>query len=227
MVIKTAPATTALHNTLNLNGSNQWVNLSSPNITGDFTLAISFYPTASATKMLFNDRFTWPSSIYGLAIYHWSDGTVKVRRGVGTTVLYESVSTLTSNLNEWNRLIVSYELSTGDVTFTLNGSSEAVGNTTSPLAYDAGTTQCRIGAAVNGNDVFLGNLSCFIYRDSVATGGDLTELQTIKQPEDYSTSIKDDYTVALPLNDGVVDPETDRSINGNDGTLNGSPEFTS
>jgi hypothetical protein len=65
----------------------------------------------------------------------------------------------------------------------------------------------------------------FIF-DSVLSSGDITELQTAKQPDLYSTDITDNYALALPLNDGVVDPYVDRSLNLNDGVATGSPTFT-
>jgi hypothetical protein len=47
-----------------------------------------------------------------------------------------------------------------------------------------------------------------------------------KQPESYSSGITDDYTFAIPANDGVIDPLIDRSANSNDMSLAGSPAFS-
>ena len=57
---------------------------------------------------------------------------------------------------------------------------------------------------------------------------DRTELQTVKQPWQYSTSITDNYGLALPLNNGLASGREFEDFSGNENnlTLFGSPTIT-
>ena len=79
------------------------------------------------------------------------------------------------------------------------------------------------------NDAFLGCIDRPMVFDSVLSESDLLTIVNngiLKQPEDYPASITSNYYMALPLNNGVNNPEDDRSLNNLDGTLVNSPTYT-
>ncbi len=84
-----------------------------------------------------------------------------------------------------------------------------------------------IGVRLSTNSQYFdGSLSLPIILSGNPSAPEILELQTPRQPDEYSAGLQAKYLLALPLNDGVVDPYVDRSANGNDGTASGSPIFT-
>lgn len=224
--VSTPTPTTALYDSLLLNGTNQYVQLaSSPNQTGSFGMVLDVYKTNTTQKVLFNDRFAWPSTIFGIEISWLPDNTIRVIRGFGTTTYIPTISSAIS-INTWYRIIISYDQGTGDIIFNLNGSEETVANSTSSVAYTGTSTTSRVCASASATQTLQGSVTNFALFNDSLTGAERTELETVRQWEDYSTAVKNKYAVALPLNDGVIDPENDRSANNNDGTLINSPTYT-
>jgi hypothetical protein len=102
----------------------------------------------------------------------------------------------------------------------------AIGTThnisTSPIHQSS--SEIRIGEALYAfADALDGSFANLII---TSNSGNVAELQTVKQIEDYTTSITSNLIIGIPFNNGVADPENDRSVNNYDATLVGSPTYT-
>lgn len=92
----------------------------------------------------------------------------------------------------------------------------------------ANSSSVNIGSRdIGGSEVpFEGDVANVFMIGRNFTPADITELQTIKQLDLYSTTIMDDYNWAIPLNNGVANPEADVSLNSHDATLVNGPTYT-
>ena len=225
--VNAAGPTTAFYNTLLLNGSSQYVTCPDSIISGgaDFSIRIRFKIGSDISTTQY---------ILGLFATDNSDSSM-LRLEIGLDTLYlgyqSSTGTVypyseTAVINTWYDIIVTHDFSAKRFEFYLDGVSVAGATYTGTLDTATRTT---LGAR-NPTGSFIshleGALTLTQFFDTVITGADITELQTLKQPNSYSAAITSNYVLALPLNDGVVDPYIDRSADGNDGTAIGSPTFT-
>ena len=140
----------------------------------------------------------------------------------GTATVAHS-STIAVPQNEWS--MVTVRMTGGNIYLSKNNETE---ESFSQSTLNTGSGETFIGSFQGSSEHFRGNISGALIIDSITTDirTDLYNLGIPKQPEDYASSITDNYVCALPLNDGVVDPENDRSANNNDGTLVGSPTYS-
>jgi len=209
----TAEATTAFYNTLLLDGSTQSVDCGNDaSLTISTNLTVSgFFDTTSdiTTDQALLSRWNGGSGylvyIFAGEVYMQING-VFAKAAISANTQYHFTGTYDG----------------ANMKIFINGTiADTVANTAA--IADPGVN-CYVGRY--GSSRTAGSLSLPMVFNSILTDTDIIELQTPKQPENYSSSITDNYVLALPLNDGVVDPYIDRSANGNDGTAIGSPTFT-
>lgn len=150
---------------------------------------------------------------------------------ISTNGTNTSVVTDTVDLTDaWNFYMVTYDGTTVrlyinavevDISVTLSGN---INNGSNPVYFGR-----RSNAGGDTQD-YAGSVGPLYVFDVAISPLDVTTLYNNglgKQPENFSSGITDNYNMAVPLNDGVIDPENDRSSGGaNDATLFGSPTYT-
>ena len=226
----------AFYNTLALNGTSQYVNSDRffSDGSGQISLAVWFSRATTGNR----DYFCWEETTAGSGFTRFSceikvDNTITWGGRQTASGGFVSMGTTTTTITDSNlhHLAITVDLGTGASKLYLDGVLDYNVTITDP-DWSSGTMApandvSRIGVSSSSPvNHFNGSMGVFLTFDSVLTANDITELQTARQPEDYPSSITDNYAVALPLNDGVVDPYVDRSGNGNDGIPVGLPTFT-
>ena len=139
---------------------------------------------------------------------------------------WESLSANTPITDKYVHIAVTHD----GVTARLyhNGILRATG----PVQSASAQASCKFTIGIHHdltNDDFNGCINRPMVFDSVLSESDLLTIVNngiLKQPEDYPASITSNYYMALPLNNGVNNPEDDRSLNNLDGTLVNSPTYT-
>jgi hypothetical protein len=214
-----------LRNTLALNGSNQYVQIPTGMDLGsnDFTISIqanidnlsrpnilvSQWQTTGNQRAI--DFLVNPTNLQFNYSFAGSGG------GGGATALFTWTPVVDTQYS------IVLERNGADLKAFIDGSQIGSTHDISTNSIHASTAEVRVGEALYTlTDALSGNVANLII---TSNSGNVTELQTVKQPEDYTTAITSNLIMAFPFNDGVVDPEDDRSANAWDATLINSPTY--
>lgn len=205
-----------------LNGTNQYVlmpDIDNTSLRSAFTMSAWVKSSDVVTDQTIIGIGTG-SSVMDMRFYQ---GGVSLTTYSGS---WASVAATTTNTSDVVHVAVTYDGTTARIYY--NGSLDNSG--TISAASAAATCTFTVGCDQSRAAGFLdGSVAGVILCDVKLEDADITEINNLgvpKQPEDYSTAITDNYVMALPLNTGVVDPETDRSLLSNDGVLTNSPTYT-
>ncbi len=175
-------------------------------VGGSYGSAAGFILEISAGKVSQNTGFEDNSGNYRAMA---SGGAGSVPAGVWTHI---GITCISTNL----RLFINGSL----VTFAENSSGNP-GSSNNAETLDIG----KFGAT----RYFDGSMTLPIIADRAYSDAEwLTIYNAGKgiQPSDLPSVITDDFVMALPFNDGDLNPEDDVSGNGNDATLVNSPTYT-
>tara|TARA_R110002012_G_scaffold257421_1_gene437647 strand:+ start:1114 stop:1863 length:750 start_codon:yes stop_codon:yes gene_type:complete len=223
--------TTAAYNTLSLNGSSQYVIVtdSASLTTTEASYSIWFNLATGAStsgQLRLWDRVGSNVNTRFFLGWEGSQDNMKLLVKLGGTQIGAN-GTFSPTKDTWHHALVSYDGTDTNVYFDGNTTPDITINLSGDWTQDASNTHIGVDDGTTQNwDGALSNAMIFGTGLTAADAATLYNSGIAKQPEDYTTSITDNYVCALPLNDGVVDPENDRSINNNDGTLVGSPTYT-
>lgn len=226
---KIGGSTIAFYNTLSLNGSSQYVscgNDASLRITGNITISCWINPTSIGVILAKASAAGPLQEAYRVGLQ--GDGkfemVISPDGGYGSYV--PAIEPTAADVGVWSHYAAVYNGSTIKI---YRNASEVVS-----VAYSAGildtSHSLTIGKMSGSSPVYYnGDISSAMVLNTDLSSGDITEIYNLGLPKrlnNYSTAITNNYALALPLNDGVIDPYVDRSVNGNDGTATGSPTFT-
>ena len=234
LAIEQNPVVITNNNTLRLDGVNQIIDLGNVGTmgTGDasFSLRMRFTDRTSANMILVKQDnidseyrlYSDTSGYLHFDIYINSSNRydwlypVNLADGVYRSIQWST----TRSLNKPTVWVDGVDV-TSMITNANSAGNVATGTISSAAIVAIGKRE------ISGSELYFpGDVTNVFMLDRDFTPADITELETLKQLEDYSATIKDSYVYALPLNDGVVDPYIDRSANSFDGTPINSPTFT-
>lgn len=208
---------TAFFDCLTFDGSNgNNVTATSPAHSGDFSAFIWVKKaTAQQARALIN-------TAGGFILNLETDGKIKA--------IYNGTTSFSSGADTgdfgWHLIGLCGDASTAEIYFDNvqvgSFSSGGNGNISGPTYF---------GSAVNGGQALDGSLGpCMTFSKKLITAERLEVWNGGKaaQPDFFSPSLKANYLQAYPFNDGVAGGTEldDQSVNGNDGTLNGTGVFT-
>ena len=210
---------TGYNRPMSFDGSDDWVDCGSSPITSNsaFSWAAWINPTGSS-----GTPFFLGTNVAGEAmVSYWDSSTGMVRLGVwGADRLY---STIAIPVNSWGHTCWTWDGTT--LRAYTNG---VAAGTATPAAFNIASNDMIIGAASASAQEFEGLINEVIVYDTALT---LAQVQALAAtdpnggplpPDPMSLSNSSDV-VAYLRNDGNV-TWTDRSGNGNTGTVNGSPD---
>jgi len=219
-----AEVTTAFYNTLLLDGSTQYVDIPTGMdlSTNDFTISMDINLAAHTTDSILLSQWQTSGNQRSIDSYiSKTNGTIVFNFSTNGSANFSVINTFVPSLDTWYNII--FERVGADLNTYIDGVLLGVPFNIGGSNIHSSTSFMRFGGTVTGfisHDGSVNNLTV------IMASGVVSELQTVKQLDNYSTSITDNFLLGLPLNDGVVDPYIDRSVNGLDGTAVGSPSIT-
>ncbi len=199
--------------------------------SGDFNFGIWINTTQTATSFIFQTGDATSNNTTGIRIIlNDTASSGKIRAVAHSGASFADVET-TGAFNDGNNHFIAFTRE--GTTFTLYIDGVSIGTDTMSGAINNTSDDWRVGSAYNGSDVlyFDGSIANFSWLTGTGAGAaarntDLYNSGEPRQFENYGSAVTDLYGVAIPYNNGVIDPENDRSINNKDATLNGSAGYT-
>jgi len=210
-------------NPLHFDGTNDLITMPDDSVfefgSSDFTLSMQLTWRAEPFSYIFNRVES--GSIY-VQMYILSDGSGirVVPSGMGTFTVPFSSSLVNGNTYQ-----IILRRSGNDMNAYVDSVAGATHDATG-LSIAAITAVTEVGASTFDSRYDDFDIANWVVFNEAITAGDITELQRLKQLDDYSSALRAKYGCALPLNDRHSDPFDDLSSNGLDATAVGGVGLT-